>query len=88
MSNDLVKRLRDDYQKTVPLCAEAADRIEQLEADLAAERKLKTIYFDEWQAASARERELRELLVTVWARIWKPEELHARIDAVLGGGDE
>ena len=30
MSTDLITRLRDDYQKTVELCAEAAEEIERL----------------------------------------------------------
>jgi hypothetical protein len=38
------------------------DRIAQLETELANERKLKNIYFDEWQDANARERALREAL--------------------------
>ena len=32
MSTDLITRLRDDYQKTVELCAEAAEEIERLKA--------------------------------------------------------
>ena len=39
MTDDLVERLRDEYQKTVPLCEEAATRIEQLQAELAAARE-------------------------------------------------
>ena len=31
---DIVERLRDDYQKTVELCAEAADTIELLRGKL------------------------------------------------------
>jgi len=45
MTDDLIERLRDDYQKTVALCAEAADaleiqarRISELESMIAVHR--------------------------------------------------
>jgi chromosome segregation ATPase len=36
MNDDIVKRLRDDYEKTVRLCGEAADEIERLRGALSA----------------------------------------------------
>lgn len=64
---DLVEILRDHSANVLEeisrkTSGKIADEIETLRAELVAERKLKTIYFDEWQDANARERALREAL--------------------------
>jgi len=41
---DIVTRMRDDYEKTVKLCAEAADEIERLERELAVCRRASELF--------------------------------------------
>ena len=47
MSDDLVKRLRVDDPWCQPKCADAADRIEELEAKLAKAEELVKVAFNE-----------------------------------------
>lgn len=103
MSDDIVARLRDDYQKTVPLCAEAADEIERLRAELAAMTEDRS----EWErvatlniaenerltaerdAAVARAKKAEGLLLDAY-HTWGewPQETLARIAAALNKGGE
>lgn len=71
MSADLVKRLRSRVASwigagmdTDTVCIEAADRIEQLERDLAEQVNKKVGYYNDWMAEKALAYDLYEEGVT------------------------
>lgn len=69
MTDDLIERLRDDYQKTVALCAEAADaleiqarRISELEYDATYHESNDEVMMRDIEYYRARIAELNERL--------------------------